>query len=165
MAPAAGPRLPKARSGWLALAAPSRCAAQRTERERWSSSKPAGCEPVSARPVAALLDRASDDAGTPTIAVVADRRLSVAALVALLSGDPAFERPREVEGTVDVISSLLSFRPDVVVLERCAGRWQSRIEPGAWGGRLLLLDDLQPDDGELVVRVLRADLYLSRGAA
>ena len=120
---------------------------------------------MSARPIAALIDRASDVVSARTIAVVADRHLSVAALVALLLGDPAVARVREVEGTVNVISALLSFRPDVVVLERCAGRWQSRIDPGAWGGRLLLLDDPENDDAELVRREPRADRYLSRSAS
>jgi len=120
---------------------------------------------LSARPIAALIDRAADVGSDGTIAVVADRHLSVAALVALLLGDPAVARVREFEGTVNVISALLSFRPGVVVLERCAGRWQSRIDPGTWGGRLLLLDDPERDDAELVEAQPRADAYLSRGAS
>src|SRR5438067_2636521 len=164
-ATAAGSRLGEARNGWHESAALSACAPHPTEREHWSSSKRAGREPVSARPVAALIDRASDVVGAPSIAVVADRRLSVAALVALLLGEPAVAHIREVEGTVNVISALLSFRPGAVVLERCAGRWQSRIDPAAWGGRLLLLDDRQPGDPALAMAGLRADRYLSRSAS
>lgn len=120
---------------------------------------------MSARPLAALLNRPSGVSAARTIAVVADRRLSVAALVALLLRDASVEHLQEVEGTVDVISALLSFRPDVVVLERCAGRWQSRIDPSAWGGRLVLLSDPEGDDPELVTAQPRADVHLSRAAS
>jgi DNA-binding NarL/FixJ family response regulator len=120
---------------------------------------------MSARPIAALLKRASDVSAARTIAVVADRHLSVAALVALLLRDPAVQWIGEVEGTVDVISTLLSWRPDVVVLECSTGRWQRRIDPGAWGGRLLQLFDPEGDDLEVATPRPRAGGYLSRGAS
>ena len=107
---------------------------------------------------------ASNDTWRPeTLAVVGDRRLAVAALVALLLKDPRRSVVRAARGTDDVRASLLDFQPAVVVLEANTIDWPLGLDPHTWGGRTLLL--LGPEyDPDIFGRLPRPDIdgYLSR---
>jgi DNA-binding NarL/FixJ family response regulator len=111
--------------------------------------------------------RRSDDAGPAgSLAIVADRQLSVAALVALLLRDGRYKLVEAARGAAEVARALEAFRPTVVVVEIWRTQWSLPVDPRDWGGRTLLL--LDPNgDSETFVRAARAGVhgYLSRSAA
>jgi DNA-binding NarL/FixJ family response regulator len=111
--------------------------------------------------------RTANEAQPPSaVAIVADRRLSVAALVALLSSDSTYQVVGGAEGVADVGRVLQTFQPAVLVLDSPRCTWQLSTDPAAWGGRILLLLDLE-DDPRVFVDALRAHAhgYLSRSAS
>jgi DNA-binding NarL/FixJ family response regulator len=108
------------------------------------------------------------DGTTPggLVAIVADRRLLLAALTALLLREPGYRVIQEVWGLADLTEALRSSRPAVVVVESSQSGWAGSINPALWGGRILLL--LDPDDEPAVfVAAARAGVpgYLSRTAS
>jgi DNA-binding NarL/FixJ family response regulator len=111
------------------------------------------------------LDPSTGNAGT-TVAVVADRRLSLAALTALLLKRPGHRLVAEARGLAEVAGLLQGSEPPVVVVEYSHTGWPSPINPAQWGGRTLLLVD--PNDGsDVFVRAARAGVfgYLARSAS
>jgi DNA-binding NarL/FixJ family response regulator len=91
---------------------------------------------------AALLSRSSSG-WQDRVAVVADRRLSLAALTALLLADEGRELRLSVSGR-DVAAAVESFRPAVCVLDLSAESWAASPVRFAEPSRLLLL--LDPDE-------------------
>jgi DNA-binding CsgD family transcriptional regulator len=106
---------------------------------------------------------ASNDPSQPeTLAVVGDRRLPVAALVALLLKDVRRSVVRVARGRDDVRATLLEFQPAVIVIEASSVEWPLGLDPHSWGGRTLLL--LGPEDDPGMFRRLAppaADGFLS----
>lgn len=98
------------------------------------------------------------------VAIVADRRLSVAALTALLLRDPNYRLVREARGISDVREALSTYRPETVVLDCTTPESSASVSPSDWNGRTLLLLDPE-DDPAVFLNVVHADGYLSRGAA
>jgi two-component system, NarL family, invasion response regulator UvrY len=82
------------------------------------------------------------------LAVVADRRLSAAALSALLIKDPSYRIRRQAHGLPDVRAMLAAERPQVMVLDVSRPAFFALIDASAWGVRTLLL--LDPDDEQAV---------------
>ena len=78
------------------------------------------------------------------LAIVADRRLSAAALSALLLKDPSYRIARREHGGGEVRAMLARERPPVMVLDVRAPALFALIGASAWGMRTLLL--LDPDD-------------------
>lgn len=100
------------------------------------------------------------------VAVVADRRLSVAALSALLLKDPSSRITREAQGAGEVRAMLAAERPPVMVLDVSGPAFFALIDAATWGLRTLLLLDPN-DDAALFADALRARIqgYLSRSAS
>jgi DNA-binding NarL/FixJ family response regulator len=114
----------------------------------------------------AILRRSEDADDRQTVAIVADRHLSVAALSALLLRDRKYVMVREARGLAEVARVLQSFRPTVVVVETSSGRWSLPFDPGSWGGRTLLLTDPEGDQGVSAQAVRgHANGYISRSFA
>jgi DNA-binding NarL/FixJ family response regulator len=100
------------------------------------------------------------------LAVVADRRLSGAALSALLVKDPSYRITRQEHGVGDVRAMLAAERPQVMVLDISGPAFFSLIDASDWGVRTLLL--LDPDDDATVYAdAVRAGVrgYLSRSVS
>jgi two-component system nitrate/nitrite response regulator NarL len=109
----------------------------------------------------------TDESSAPrSVAVVSDRRLSVAALAALLIRDDRYVLGRVAQGGDDVRAALETDRPAVLVVESTWYAWVAAVRPREWDGRTLLL--LDPED-ELVsfAAAIRTgcDGYLSRAAS
>ena len=100
------------------------------------------------------------------LAIVADRRLSVAALSALLRLDSRYSVIDEAHGSVAVRDMLVAFKPGVVVVESVPSGYAGMVDPSAWDGRVLCLLDPE-DDEDAFVRAARAHAhgYLSRTAS
>jgi DNA-binding NarL/FixJ family response regulator len=114
---------------------------------------------------AAVITAGDGAAGDPSVAVVSDRRLSVAALAALLQDGPLATVLRVVQGTRDVKSALDEYRPEVIIADGTWSRWPG-INNVSWGGRVLLL--LDPEDEPRVFKQAvqsGVDGYLSRSAS
>ncbi|TMD25236.1 MAG: hypothetical protein E6J07_00320, partial [Chloroflexi bacterium] len=73
------------------------------------------------------------------LAIVADRRLSAAALSALLLKDPSYRIARREHGGGEVRAMLARERPSVMVLDVRAPALFALIGASAWGMRTLLL--------------------------
>jgi DNA-binding NarL/FixJ family response regulator len=82
------------------------------------------------------------------MAIVADRRLSLAALSALLLKDPGYRVTREADGLGEVRAMLAAQRPQVMVLDVSGPALFSVIDALPWGVRTLLL--LDPHDDRAV---------------
>lgn len=109
------------------------------------------------------------DAHSPTgdaLAIVAERRLSVAALAALLLRDTRYRVVREARGLAGVTQAFRSFRPVVLIVDSVWAGWPPLLDPSAWGGRTLLLVD-PADKPDVFVRAAQAGVhgYLSRTAS
>ena len=105
--------------------------------------------------------------GKDTVAIVGDRRLSVAALVALLvGGNPSYKLLREARGRDDVRQALSACRPTVILMETVGIAWSETIEPAQLSGRTMLLLDPEEDAAVFDDAVRsRAAGYLSRTAS
>ena len=114
---------------------------------------------------AALVESGDGEAGDITVAVISDRRLSVAALAALLQDEDHDAVLSVVRGTQEVRSALDEYRPEVIIADGTWSRWPG-INNVSWGGRVLLL--LDPEDDPRVFKQAvqsGADGYLSRSAS
>jgi DNA-binding NarL/FixJ family response regulator len=113
---------------------------------------------------AAVISGGAGAADDLRVAVVSDRRLSVAALAALLQDGPRDTVLAVVRGTDDVRSALREYRPPVIIADGTWARWPG-VDYRAWDGRLLLVLDPE-DDARAFTLALQAgaDGYLSRSA-
>lgn len=101
-----------------------------------------------------------------TLAIIADRRLTAAALAALLMKDARYRLIRGVHGIEAVRQALGVHRPQVLILDSTAATFFSAIDPSGWDGRTLLL--LDPEDDPVVfLDAVRAGAhgYLSRSVS
>ncbi len=114
----------------------------------------------------AILASGDPPDASSTVAVVADRRLSVAALSALLLNDSRRSLAEAVRGLEEVRAALHLFRPVILVAEVSTIDWPTGLDPAAWNGRTLLLLDPE-DDAEAFVRAVRSRVqgYMSRTAS
>lgn len=100
------------------------------------------------------------------LAVVADRRLSAAALAAVLLRDPAYQVIRQEHGVNEVREMLATERPQVMVLDVVGSAFFGLIDAAIWGGRTLLLADADDDWAILADAVdARVQGYLSRSVS
>lgn len=114
---------------------------------------------------AAVITAGGGAVGDPSVAVVSDRRLSVAALVALLQNGPLDNVLCVVNGPRDVKAALDECRPEVIIADGTWPRWPG-MNNVSWGGRVLLV--LDPEDDPRVFKQAvqsGADGYLSRSAS
>lgn len=100
------------------------------------------------------------------LAVVADRRLSAAALSAVLVKDPSYRVTRREHGVGDVRAMLAAERPQVMILDLSGSAFFSLIDASTWGVRTLLLLDAD-DDATVFAGAVRAGVrgFLSRRAS
>jgi len=100
------------------------------------------------------------------LAIVADRRLSAAALSALLLKDPSYRIARREHGGGEVRAMLARERPSVMVLDVRPPALFALIDASAWGMRTLLLLDAD-DDPSIFADAISAHPqgYLSRRAS
>jgi DNA-binding NarL/FixJ family response regulator len=114
---------------------------------------------------AALLATTDGDAGDIHVAVISDRRLSVAALAALLQDGDHNTVLSVVRGTQEVVAALDEYHPEVIVADGTWSKWPG-INNVSWGGRVLLLLDPEDDPRAFKQAVQSgADGYLSRSAS
>ena len=101
-----------------------------------------------------------------SLAIIADRRLTAAALAALLLKDSRYRLIRGVHGIEDVRQALAVHRPEVLIVDSTAATFFSAIDPSGWNGRTLLLLDPE-DDAAVFLDAVRAGArgYLSRSAS
>ena len=112
---------------------------------------------------AAIITSGDGGAGGPCVAVVSDRRLSVAALAALLQDGPLDTVLSVVRGTHEVKTALGEHCPGVIIADGTWARWPVKV---SWSGRLLLLLDAEDDPRAFKQAVQSgADGYLSRSAS
>jgi DNA-binding NarL/FixJ family response regulator len=100
------------------------------------------------------------------IGILAERRLSVAAIAALLLNDPRRTLASAARGTDEVRAAIRESQPAVLVIEGHALDWDAVLEPTGWDGNTLLLLDPEDEPGAYV-RAVRsgAQGYLSRSAS
>jgi len=110
-----------------------------------------------------LITYSGADQPVAALAVVADRRLSAAALSALLLKDPSYQIARREHGVDQVRAMLARERPSVMVLDVHAPARFALLDASAWGVRTLLL--LDPDDDPSIFAGARSQGYLSRRAS
>jgi DNA-binding NarL/FixJ family response regulator len=100
------------------------------------------------------------------LAVVADRRLSAAALSALLLRDPSYRIIRQEHGVGEVREMLAAERPQVMVLDVSGSTFFGLIDASNWGGRTLLLLDASDDPAVFADAVTaRVQGFLSRSVS
>ena len=75
------------------------------------------------------------------IALVADRRLGLAALRAILLREPGFRPVQESHDMDELAAIFADWRPAVVVADGNWSVWCQRLDPRSWGGRTLLVLD------------------------
>jgi len=99
-----------------------------------------------------------------TMAIIADRRLSLAALCALLLNDSAYRFVAEARGGAAVQELLATLKPSILVVDDSGGSF-SAIDPSDWNGRVLLLLDPE-DDPAVFAQAVRARPfgYVARSA-
>ena len=99
------------------------------------------------------------------VAVVADRRLSVAALSALLVAEPRYRLLQEIRGMNALTAALRHFLPTVALVDAMWNGWPIPLDRGEWGGRTMLMLD-PADEPQVFVRAARTGIhgYLSRSA-
>jgi DNA-binding NarL/FixJ family response regulator len=112
---------------------------------------------------AAIIARDAQEALTDAVAVVSDRRLSVAAVAALLgrANAAAIDTARGID---DVRALCAKYSPAIVIGD---SSWESAgLDPSPWGGRVLLLLDPE-DEPQVFVRAVacRVQGYLSHSAS
>jgi DNA-binding NarL/FixJ family response regulator len=114
---------------------------------------------------AAFLVRSTPQPPADVVAIVGDRRLSVAALTAVLLQDHRYGLLAEERGTENVRAALRSHRPVLTVIETAGPVWDAVPTELEIGLVLLLLDP--EDDPVILARALRSDAagYLSRSAS
>jgi DNA-binding NarL/FixJ family response regulator len=114
---------------------------------------------------AAFLGRSAPQAPADVIAIVGDRRLSVAALTAVLLQDRRYGLLAEERGAEKVRTALRCHRPVLTVIETAGPVWQALPAEVEIGTVLLLVDP--EDDPAILARALRSDAagYLSRTAS
>jgi DNA-binding NarL/FixJ family response regulator len=99
------------------------------------------------------------------LAIVADRRLSVAALAALIVEPAGYRLVKQVRGVGAIRQALDDFQPAVVIID---GTWSEGVSPvDAVGGKENVLILLDPEDDPAVfmrAAGARARGYLSRTA-
>ena len=110
-----------------------------------------------------LITYSGADQPVPALAIVADRRLSAAALSALLLKDPSYHIARREHGVDQVRAMLALERPSVMVLDVHAPALFALIDASDFGVRMLLL--LDPDDDPSIFAGARSHGYLSRRAS
>jgi DNA-binding NarL/FixJ family response regulator len=98
--------------------------------------------------------------------IVAEGRLSAAALAALLASQPGYRMVREVRGTAALAEAFAGFRPAVLVVDGEWFGWPLSVDAGDWGGRTLLLLD-PADEPARFVHAARSGArgFLSRSAS
>ena len=113
-----------------------------------------------------LITYSGADQPVPALAIVADRRLSAAALSALLLKDPSYQIARREHGVDQVRAMLARERPSVMVLDVHAPALFALIDASAWGMRTLLLLDAD-DEPSIFADAISAypQGYLSRRAS
>jgi len=110
-----------------------------------------------------LITYSGADQPVPALAIVADRRLSAAALSALLLKDPSYQIARREHGVDQVRAMLARERPSVMVLDVHAPALFALLDASDFGVRMLLL--LDPDDDPSIFAGARSHGYLSRRAS
>ncbi len=110
-----------------------------------------------------LITYSGADQPVPALAIVADRRLSAAALSALLLKDPSYQIARRERGVDQVRAMLARERPSVMVLDVHAPALFALLDASDFGVRTLLL--LDPDDDPSIFAGARSHGYLSRRAS
>ena len=110
-----------------------------------------------------LITYSGADQPVPALAIVADRRLSTAALSALLLKDPSYQIARREHGVDKVRAMLARERPSVMVLDLHAPALFALLDASDFGVRTLLL--LDPDDDPSIFAGARSHGYLSRRAS
>jgi len=110
-----------------------------------------------------LITYSGADQPVPALAIVADRRLSTAALSALLLKDPSYQIARREHGVDQVRAMLARERPSVMVLDLHAPALFALLDASDFGVRTLLL--LDPDDDPSIFAGARSHGYLSRRAS
>jgi DNA-binding NarL/FixJ family response regulator len=108
----------------------------------------------------------STEGSSNGLAIVSDRRLSVAALASLLLNDRTLNVVETPRGEAEVEDTLRAHRPEVVVVDGSWTELPAAINPAEWNGRTLLL--LDPVEEPVVfLRAVRcgAQGYLSRAAS
>jgi DNA-binding NarL/FixJ family response regulator len=117
--------------------------------------------------VAIIAEQAESDAALPSImAILADRRLSVAALSSLLLRDPKYQLLHEVRGAAAVREAIDTARPAIVVVESTSmddTAWLSSSE-GRHHTLLLLDPEAAPEVFVKAVRT-KARGFLSSGGS
>jgi DNA-binding NarL/FixJ family response regulator len=99
-------------------------------------------DPPQTRRLSAAVLRWQQGSGPPVrIAIIADRRLSVAALSALLLQDCSFDVLQSAERSSQVRRTVTSLRPGLLVVDSAREASLAAIDASEWGGRVLLLVD------------------------
>jgi DNA-binding NarL/FixJ family response regulator len=100
-----------------------------------------------------------------TLAIVADRQLSVAALVALLVRDQEYRLVQQVRGVREIRQSLEDFHPAVVIIDAKWSEHRSPVDTLGCNEDVLILLDPEDDPAVFVQAAgARARGYLSRSA-
>jgi DNA-binding NarL/FixJ family response regulator len=101
-----------------------------------------------------------------TVAIVADGRLSVAALETLLLRDPRYRVVERARGADQLRQVLSSLTPMLAIVESRWSTWRQTLDSVECSARTLLLVDPDEDPAEFVQAVRAgADGYLSRTAS
>jgi two-component system nitrate/nitrite response regulator NarL len=97
--------------------------------------------PPQTRRLSAAVLRWDPGCGAPIrIGIIADRRLSVAALTALLQQATGFDILHSTEGAREVRRTVASLQPGILIVDS-AREARLAIDAADWGGRILLLVD------------------------
>ena len=109
------------------------------------------------------------DANRPldeSIWIIAEGRLSVAALAALLVSQPSYRVVREVRGVAALAEAFDAFRPEILVVDGAGSGWPPAVDAGDWSGRTLAVID-PADEPSSLAHAARsgAQGFLSRSAS
>jgi DNA-binding NarL/FixJ family response regulator len=118
------------------------------------------------QPCAAIIKSGTPDGSYDTLAIVAERRLSVAAIAALLLTDPDRALSQAARGVDEVRSALKECQPQVIVVEELGLDWGRLLDGARESAAILLLLDPEDEAGSFLRAVrLGAQGYLSRTAS